>query len=647
MRIDENGTLKYDKVNLDVALQNVNSAANVSLRPKDKLIIKSQKRFIDEYEIAIQGAVRNPSSYKYDQGNQLKINDLVTLADGLTEDATDFAYVYRKDLVKSKERAYLKINLKNAMENPDSEDNITLKPNDRVQVFSVFKYIDEFEVGIGGAVREPINLPFDASKQLQVNDLVLLSGGLREDATDFAYVYRKTLTNSKEREYIRIDLKNASENPSSGDNITLMPHDKVQVFSIYDYMDSYEISVKGAVRKPSTYASDATQQLRIDDLVLLSGGLKVDATDFAYVYRRNPINIKEKQYIRINIKNAIENPSSPDNLILEPNDELQVLSKESYTDDFFVNVGGAVRVPGKYKFDVSLTLKDVLTLSQGLTLSASSNRIDIFRMIINRNEVTKTIVATVEVDDNLEIVSKNAFKLEPFDHIIVRDVPEFELQRFIRVEGEVKYPGEYALLDNNEKITSIIKRAGGFSGEAFTEGATLFRPEDGTGYIVLRLDQAMRNKKNRHNFILKEGDVISVPKRKDIVTVTGATKAKELYPSEVVGSGKLNVAYKSGKRAKWYIDEYAAGIGENGKKRLITVEHPNGEIKRTKRFLFFKISPKVRKGSVVTVGVKPPKPAGSSSKKEREKVDWGRVLADSVAQATAVLSLILLLQRID
>ncbi|MEM6966582.1 MAG: SLBB domain-containing protein, partial [Bacteroidota bacterium] len=370
--------------------------------------------------------------------------------------------------------------------------------------------------------------------------------------------------------------------------------------------------------------------------------------DFAYLFRSNPTNTKEREYIRINIKDAVENPTSPDNLTLEPNDQLQVFSILPFIDEFSVRVLGEVRSPGEYKYHPSLGLKDALTLSGGLKMSAATNRIDVFRMVIDQNQPTKTIVASVQVDKNMDMVSKSDFQLEPFDQIVVRSIPDFELPKIVTIKGEVKYPGAYALLDDNEKISNVIQRAGGLTREAFAEGAELFRSEEGTGYVVLRLKDALRNKRNRHNFILKAGDVITIPKNKDLVSITGATKAIELYPDKVARASKINVAFNRGKRAKWYVDEYAAGIGKYGKKKLITVEHANGEIKRTKNFLFFKVSPKVKRGSVVRVGVKPPESPDSEGKKGRkEKIDWGQVLADSVAQATAILSLILLIDRVN
>jgi len=434
---------------------------------------------------------------------------------------------------------------------------------------------------------------------------------------------------------------------NANDNMSLQPKDRLIVFSKEKYLDKYDISIDGAVRFPSKYEFDPSEKLTVEDLIILGGGLRKDATDFAYIYRTKPDNTKAKEYIRFDIKNAIENPDSPDNIVLQPNDQIQVFSKLTYIDEFSINVTGEVRNPGQYQYHESLTLKDVLLLSGGLKIMASSNRVDIFRTIINKNESTKTVVATIEVDENFEITSGNNFTLEPFDQIVVRSVPEFELQRFVQIEGEVKYPGGYAILEDNEKLLSLIKRAGDLTGEAFPEGATLYREDGGTGYIVLRLDETLKNPKDRHNFILKEGDIISIPKRKDLVTISGAIRAAEVLPSEVVGAGKINVAYHPGKRAKWYVDEYAAGIGKDGRSKLITVEYANGEIKRTKNYLLFKVHPKVKEGSIVRVGVKPPKPPRQQGERGTKKIDWGDVLADSVAQATAILSLILLVERVN
>src|SRR5690606_114867 len=138
-----------------------------------------------------------------------------------------------------------------------------------------------------------------------------------------------------------------------------------------------------------------------------------------------------------------------------------------------VQVQGAVRQPGTYLYDKSLSLKDALTLAGGLRLEAATNRIDIFRVLIQDNQPTQTVVATVEIDRDLNTLNYDGgeLPLEPFDIIVVRQVPDFEILQPVIIQGEVKYPGTYALIADNERVSDIIDRSGGLTPEAFPEGA--------------------------------------------------------------------------------------------------------------------------------------------------------------------------------
>jgi len=139
--------------------------------------------------------------------------------------------------------------------------------------------------------------------------------------------------------------------------------------------------------------------------------------------------------------------------------------------------------------------------------------------------------------------------------------------------------------------------------------------------------------------------IISIPKRKDFVTIKGATRAKEVLADKIVGrDSTVRVAFHPGKDANWYIDYYAGGISEQGQRNRVFVEHPNGEIKQTRRFLFWYKYPEVRKGSIIKVGIEPPK---KLEDQQKEEVNWTKILGDSVAQVTSILTLILLVQRLD
>lgn len=228
----------------------------------------------------------------------------------------------------------------------------------------------------------------------------------------------------------------------------------------------------------------------------------------------------------------------------------------------------------------------------------------------------------------------------------VRAVPQFELQQNVGIEGEVQFPGTYSLLKDNETITDLLRRAGGPTQEAFLPGATLYRTEGNAGYIIFKLTDAMKSPSDPDNLVLKDGDRIIIPKIIDFVTIEGATDASKLYTEKLLESNnRIHIAWVPGKNAKYYVNEFAAGVAREGSKSRITVEQPNGRIARTKNYWLFKVYPEVEKGAVVKVGDKLERKRMGDE--ERKKVDWMKVMADTLGQATAVLSFILLVRALD
>jgi hypothetical protein len=282
-------------------------------------------------------------------------------------------------------------------------------------------------------------------------------------------------------------------------------------------------------------------------------------------------------------------------------------------------------------------------LAGGLKIEAAANKVEVFRLKIEQNESTQTVVGSFAIDSNYNVIGADNFKLQPFDVVIVRNVPEFSLQRFVQIIGEVKYPGDYALIDKNEKLLNLISRAGGLTLESFPDGATLKRSEENLGDVILDLKTAIKNPNDRHNFILKQGDVLFIPKSKELVTIIGLTNASERYNDQY---GKINVAFNPGKRALYYVKYYAAGVGAEGSRKSIIVRHPNGELKRTKNFGLFKIYPKVRKGTVIEVGPKKKKKEKSENGIEDKKTDWEQVAAETIAKAVSLITLIVLLRQL-
>jgi protein involved in polysaccharide export with SLBB domain len=631
-----------EEILIDVDFRTLeNTASDFQLFGSDVVTVQEIAKPYKNY-IEISGSVEFPG--RFELTPEMKISNLIGKAILLEEARKDVAFIQRSNIDGT--ARYEKVDLAAIITDISSAANLVLQPKDKLIIYTQKQFVDNADFSVTGSVRAPFKLPYSVGKEVKIDDAILLAGGLLPDATSFGYIIRTDPKNKKNREVLRVDIQKAIEDPSSVENIVLQPFDELRIYSLEALTDVGTISVNGAVREPLEISY--VKNLTIKNIITLAGGLEPNATSFGYVTRRDLTNNEKRSILRVDIQKAFENPDSAENIILEPYDVLTIYSTETFTEDSEISVRGAVREPGTFPFASNFTLKDILTMSGGLKIEASTSRIEVFRTVFTKNQPVETVVATLEVDDELNIVSNGGnFELAPFDLIVVRRIPEFEVQQIVTINGEIKYPGTYPLINDNERLSSIIQRSGGITNEAFLEGATLYREEDNTGYIIVELDDVLKDKKTKNDFILKAGDQIEIPKQKNLVTIGGATKVNELYPEKIVAGGKINVAYRKNKNAKWYVDHYAAGVADNGQKKRITVEHPNGKIERTKNFLFFKTYPSVREGSIVTVGIKPSKKPKEEGGEPREKVDWGRTLADGLAQATAVLSLILLVQQVN
>ena len=587
---------------------------------------------VAERVVKIQGAVRRP--HKYELINRENLKKLIEYAGGFADNAVQ-TNVQIKRYIDDKEKI-IDVNYQNIQ---GTNTDFDVRNGDIVIVKTIPKTYENY-VNVIGSV--DLIGDYQIDNGMRVSD-VLKKARLRPEArTDVAYLQRLNTDKTMSLKFLNLD--DVLNNSASPYNLLLMPKDRLLIYPKSQFAQQDSLFVTGAVRTELRFPYDPQRTIRVSDLINLAGGLSADATDFAYIIRRDTKNYKFVEYKRIALQKAIDLPNSDENVVLQPNDQLKIQSRTTFVDEATVSVSGAVRQIGTYPWDKTLSLTDVLTLAGGLKLEAASNRIDVFRILLNGNEEVKTVVATVEVDKNLNVLNAaDNFALQPYDQIVVRSIPEFNFQKTVTLSGELRYAGAYALIDKNEKITNLLLRAGGVTAEAFLPGATIYRQQDEIGYIVIKLDEAIKNPQSNYNIIMKDGDIVDIPKTKDIVTIKGATLATELYPEKILAGGKINVAYDGSHTVWYYVDKYAAGIGKDGRKRLISVEHPNGQIERTKDYLLFKSYPRVQKGSIITVGYVEKKK--EYPKTETKRVDWSRVLADSVAQATALLTLIILVNR--
>jgi len=578
--------------------------------------------------VRIDGAIIRPHSYELLASENLV--KLIDYAGGLRANAS-FKNIqitrYENDIEK-----IIDVNLGDIL---STNKDFILKNGDRIRVNKIPEAFENFAT-IEGAVVDPGQ--YSITKNFKVADLIKKTT-LQESAfTEVAYLQRSN--NDGTFSFFRIPVKEILNNTRLEQNFQLKNNDKLVIYDKSKFVDKEDFNIEGSVRDPGKFEYDFSNRLRLSDAIIMAGGLQKFATDFAYLQRQDPDQADRLQYIRVDIKNAVTYPEGPENLFVEPGDNIVVYNKKDFIDEFEVQILGQVRNPGSHKYDPSLSIQDLLVMSGGLTFQASRKRIDLYRIDINSGQEAKTLAANLILDENNRIIN-GELDLKPFDIIVVREASEFEKIKTVSLIGEVKYPGIYALISDNEKIESVISRAGGLTQEAFTDGIIVKRVHQNTGVISLLGSEAMKNQSSPHNIILKHYDEVTIPKKNDLVTIYGHHNASQYAEGDIP---RINVPFVQSKNAKYYVEKYAGGVTESGDYKKIQVRYSNGTIESARRkFLFFWDYPRVEKGCTINVPYK----VDPNLVNAQENTDWNSILTNAVGQATAVLTLILLVQRID
>ena len=583
--------------------------------------------------ISIKGGINRPMQYELLPEENL--NHLLKYAGGIKAGA-----LKRNVQVKRFENDAEVILNVDLSELETQKKDFVLKHGDEVRVGEIESRIEN-KVSIYGAVRDTGEYAF--VQGMKINDLIQRSV-IRENAIQETAYLRRFNEDHKTVRYEIVNIKEAILNPASPANMELRKGDVLTVRALSDFAESYKVIVDGAVRNPVKFALGERGNMKVSDALFLAGGIREDAAEFAYLFRKRGDELTQEYYY-IDLNGLSTKSDLSTDIELSPYDSIFVYKTADFADKAFIKVGGAVRRPGEFVYNPTLTLKDAILLSGGLKQEASPNRIDVFRLDFGNERRTTTLAKRIDLKNDLSLNSVKDYMLLPFDQIYIRYAPEFEPLRNVIIEGEVVYPGIYSLLKENMRLTDLIEMAGGLTNEAYIEGASLFRLDGNTGNVVVNLKTAMEKDNSSQNIILRADDVITIPKQDNIVSIVGATNYDELYGSRLLENGKINIAFEEGKDALYYINNYAGGIDENGDINRITVEHKNGRVEKVRNRIFYKKFPEVKEGSTINVPYK--KKKTEEEKKEEKDINWGDVLKDSIAQATAILSLILLIRSVD
>jgi len=622
-----------EKIDLDIYryMSDPSNSKNIQLNQNDIILVP-----VSENVVTIEGAVKRPM--KYEMLSNETVQDLITFAGGLKKDA-----LLKTIRIKRFEGDRQIVSSINYSDLSSKGRDFKLFNGDYVIIDTISSVATNYVEVIGEVSNPGI---FERKENSKVSDILETAGLKPESRTDIAFVKRKNADGSFEFE--EIDIDEILANPLSDQNLILRNEDIITIWSKNRFVDEQTISIDGAVRYPDKFAYDVSSKIKLREAVILAGGLRRDASDYVTVYRKDPLNPKVIEYLTVtNLDEVFGDTNSSSNITLSPFDSIFVHSDNTFIEESVVSIYGAVNNPGPFQYGQGMTIEDLIVLAGGFKLSAATNNVEVSRVIIKDNEPTSVVIAKLEVNKSDFTVKgfEQGYELAPFDRVAIRYVPEFELQESVILKGEVKSPGAYAIVGENEKISSIILRAGGLTKEAFTEGASLQRAEDELGAIVVKLDDIFQTENSRFDFIVRGGDTITIPKRREFVTIKGATNVWEVLSSESINKGnEIHVPYHKNKNALFYLNHYAGGFNKNANKRSLVVKHPNGEVKKIQGFGIINKYPEVKEGSVISVSFKT---SEDQTKESEEKVNWTQVLGDSVGQAMSILTLLLLIQQLD
>ena len=336
----------------------------------------------------------------------------------------------------------------------NAESNIMLQDQD-VIIVEPFKA----RVEITGEVKRPGIFELEGEETFE--DILAFAGGF----TDESYQDRVNVTRNTGTERMVADIFK--------DQFSLFTPKSGDLYKVGKILDRYSnrVQIKGAVFRAGNYS--LSEGLTVRQLISRADGLSGDA----YMTRATVTRTRDDLSLStISFDLASLMKGEADDIPMQREDVVTIFSKYDLKEEFYVTIAGEVNQAGEFPFSANLTVEDLIANASGLREAASESNIEITRRVKDQNSRDISDIIIIGINKDLSINPENAGTLlEPFDHVVVRRNPNYRVERFIQLDGEVLYPGKYAIRNVNEKISDVIQRAGGLTEFAYPKGATLIR----------------------------------------------------------------------------------------------------------------------------------------------------------------------------
>jgi protein involved in polysaccharide export with SLBB domain len=492
----------------------------------------------------------------------------------------------------------------------DQGSNVSLRDNDVIRV----PYA-KAQIAIEGGVNR-VGL-FEVKNNETVQHVLDFAGGFKGNA----FKGRITGTRYTDVEKSVIDVDKAHFTTYS-----LVHGDSLYIDTVINKYDN-RVFISGAVFKPGAYSLDKGMDAKT--LIQKAQGLKEDA----FTGVANMVRLKEdytKEYLTLDLRDVISGKSV---INLRREDSLHVESILDLKDTAVVTINGPVKNPGEFRYEDSLSLKGLILKAGGLLENATTLRIEVGRrksdFVLGAKGAATSEILSIDIDKSLTDKGKEII-LKPFDVVNIKQDPSKVKQITVEIKGEVAFAGSYTLGNPEEKLSSIINRAGGILPYADIYGAKLIRRRliqdtafikrltlsnvnvnsidkeksdtskliemdqlnSKTTEVALELDKILARPGSEEDVTLQDEDQIIIPRFVNTVGISGEV----LKP--------VTVQFEPGRGFSSYISA-AGGFNRNAYKKRVFVVYPNGRSASTKSFLGIKSYPKITPGSSIFVPVEP------------------------------------------
>jgi protein involved in polysaccharide export with SLBB domain len=474
-------------------------------------------------------------------------------------------------------------------------------------------------VSVSGQVVRPAVYEIKPDETLR--DVLAAAGGFETDALQSRIQIHRVLPPGARKaggpERVVIDV---TPDGTSGEGVPafpVSPGDSILVFRVPRAVRNF-VTVRGNVWTEGRVGF--TPGMKVSDAIRLAGGPRPD------VYLEQILISRVRaDSSRVQLRSAFADSTGrvSDDFALADGDEIQLFSRNTFRERPWVSVTGAVRRSGRIPYREGMTLQDAVLLADGLTPDATREYAEIARRPDSPS--TGALAETVRVPLDSALGGNRPVPLRPYDNVLFPRLGGYELQRLVYVSGQVKAPGRYALTSKTERLSDLIRRAGGLTDEAYAGGIEFYRrenirapglprtlsdtvtavqplPPNLRARVGVDLRRVLENPQFRDNLILAAGDSIYIPEFDPVVTVQGAVNA----PGPV--------AYRAGKELDWYI-RAAGGYSQNADKKRPYVTQPDGHKETViRRFLLRDDQPQPRPGARIMVPERrAPEPGGNTA----------------------------------